>query len=73
MIKRIIIGGILGGFAGYMYYFLVGCYSGTCAITSSPLNSTIYGSILGGLIIELISDIKVSIDKRFHNNKNIDL
>ena len=69
MIKRIIIGGILGGFAGYLYYYFVGCYSGTCAITSNPLNSTIYGVVLGGLIIELLSDIKGSIVKRIHGNK----
>jgi len=71
MIKRIIIGGLLGGFAGYLYYYFIGCYSGTCAITSSPLNSAIYGIILGGLIIELLSDIKVSIFKRFHGNRKI--
>ena len=74
MIKRILIGGILGGLAGYMYYYFVGCYSGTCAITSNPINSTVYGAILGGLVIELLSDIKVSIVKRIHNNKkNIDM
>lgn len=71
MIKRIIIGGVLGGFAGYLYYYFIGCYSGTCAITSSPVNSAIYGIILGGLIIELLSDIKVSVFKRFHGNKKI--
>ncbi|HZK60438.1 MAG TPA: DUF6132 family protein [Anaerovoracaceae bacterium] len=68
MIKRIIIGGILGGFAGYLYYYFIGCYSGTCAITSSTVNSALYGIILGGLIIEILSDIKVSAFKRFRGN-----
>jgi len=68
MIKRIIIGGILGGFAGYLYYYFIGCYSGTCAITSNPVNSAIYGIILGGSIIELLSDIKVFVFKRFRGN-----
>lgn len=69
MIKRIIIGCTIGAFAGYLYYYFIGCASGTCAITSNPVNSTIYGLILGGLIIELISDVKVSIVKRLHGNK----
>jgi len=69
MIKRIIIGGTIGAFAGYLYYYFIGCYSGTCAITSNPVNSTIYGFILGGLIIELVSDLKKSIVKRAHGNK----
>lgn len=63
------IGGTLGAFAGYLYYYFVGCYSGTCAITSNPVNSTIYGFILGGLMIELISDIKESIIKKRYGNK----
>lgn len=70
MIKRIIIGGTIGAFAGYLYYYFIGCASGTCAITSNPVNSTIYGLILGGLIIELISEVKISIVKRLHRNEN---
>jgi hypothetical protein len=29
----------------------VGCASGTCNITSKPLNSTLYGAIMGGLML----------------------
>lgn len=48
---RIILGGvILGAIGGYLYYLFVGCNSGTCAITSSPVNSTLYGAVVGGLI-----------------------
>ena len=32
---------------GFAYYALIGCNSGTCAITSSPLNSTAYGALIG--------------------------
>ena len=35
------IGIAIGALAGYAYYFYVGCASGTCAITSKPLNSTL--------------------------------
>lgn len=40
----------LGLLAGYWYYTSIGCTSGGCAITSKPLNSTLYGGLLGGLI-----------------------
>jgi len=47
------IGIVVGAVAGYLYYFYVGCASGTCAITSKPLNSTLYGALMGGLIFNL--------------------
>lgn len=43
----------VGAIAGYAYYHFVGCASGTCAITSKPLNSTLYGSLMGGLIFNI--------------------
>jgi hypothetical protein len=47
------IGVVVGAIAGYLYYFYVGCASGTCAITSKPLNSTLYGALMGGLIFNI--------------------
>ena len=47
------IGIVIGAVAGYLYYFYVGCASGTCAITSKPLNSTLYGAVMGGLVLNL--------------------
>ncbi|MEO6814250.1 MAG: DUF6132 family protein [Ginsengibacter sp.] len=44
-----IIGIILGAIGGYLYYHFVGCNSGTCAITSKPINSSLYGALMGGL------------------------
>jgi hypothetical protein len=43
----------LGAIAGYSYYFFVGCNSGSCAITSSPVNSTLYGAVMGGLVLNM--------------------
>ena len=48
-----IIGIILGAIGGYAYYHFVGCASGTCAITSNPLNSTLYGALMGGLFLNI--------------------
>ena len=47
------VGVIVGAIAGYAYYHYVGCASGTCAITSKPLNSTLYGALMGGLLFNL--------------------
>jgi hypothetical protein len=47
------IGIIIGAISGYLYYFYIGCASGTCAITSKPLNSTLYGALMGGLVFNL--------------------
>ena len=54
--KAIIITGIgiiVGAIAGYFYYFYIGCASGTCTITSKPLNSTLYGGMMGGLVFNM--------------------
>lgn len=48
--KLYIIGAIIGAIAGYLYWQQIGCASGTCMITSKPLNSTLYGAFMGGLI-----------------------
>ncbi len=42
---------LLGALAGYLYWQQVGCASGTCAITSRPLNSTLYGAVMGYLLV----------------------
>lgn len=54
-----IIGVFVGAIAGYFYWQQVGCNSGSCAITSNPYNSTIYGAAMGGLLFSI-----------FKNNKN---
>jgi hypothetical protein len=50
MIMRTLLGVIIGGIAGFAYYKLVGCRTGSCPITSNPLSSIIFGAIFGGLI-----------------------
>lgn len=54
----LIIGGLIGLITGFMYWKLIGCNSGTCAITSNPTNSTLYGGVLGGLIFSMFKKDK---------------
>lgn len=48
--QLIIIGVLVGTVAGFLYYTFIGCHTGTCAITSQPVNSSIYGAVMGGLL-----------------------
>lgn len=51
--KLTIIGVLIGAVDGYLYYYHIGCVSGTCLITSKPINSTLYGSVMGGLFLNM--------------------
>jgi len=59
-----IIGAAIGAVGGYLYYYYVGCASGTCAITSKPLNSTLYGAMMGGLILNIFKTEKINHERR---------
>jgi hypothetical protein len=48
---RTIAGIVIGAALGFAYYKFVGCASGTCLITSSPFMSTLFGAIIGVLIV----------------------
>lgn len=45
-----LIGAAVGAIAGYIYYQQIGCSTGTCMITSKPLNSTVYFAVMGALV-----------------------
>ncbi len=49
--KMYLIGAMLGAIAGFFYGQQIGCSSGTCMITSKPINSTIYGATMGALLL----------------------
>lgn len=44
------IGAALGAIAGFLYWKYVGCLTGTCAITSNPIISTLYFAATGALV-----------------------
>lgn len=41
---------VLGALAGWFYWSQWGCEAG-CAITSSPVRSTLYGGFMDGLLV----------------------
>ena len=50
MAGRSILPALLGAAAGYGYFRVVGCRTGTCPITSSAYVSTLYGAVMGLLM-----------------------
>jgi hypothetical protein len=50
------VGIALGAIGGYLYFHYIGCISGTCMITSRPLPSTLYGAMMGGLLVSSVND-----------------
>lgn len=67
-----LIGAAIGAFAGYMYWLQVGCASGTCMITSKPVNSTLYGALMGALLFGMFKkEKKKEIVKEGETNHDI--
>lgn len=56
--KKTLIGILIGTIGGYLYYHFIGCATGHCAITSNPVNSTLYGAMMGGLFFNLFDKDK---------------
>ena len=42
---------LLGGAGGFAFYRFIGCKTGTCPITDNPWISTLYGALIGWLMI----------------------
>jgi hypothetical protein len=55
---RNIIPVLLGALGGFLYYNFIGCYSGSCPITSSPVMSTMYGALIGLVFINFNTNKK---------------
>jgi len=49
----VVIGLLVGVVGGYLYWQEIGCTTGSCPITSSPLNSSLYGAMMGGLLFSM--------------------
>ena len=67
--KFTIVGVVVGALVGYLYYYFVGCTTGTCMITSIPFSSSLYGATMGGLMVNVLSDVyrdKISKQNEIH-------
>ena len=51
---RPFLGVAVGGTGGFLYYYFIGCNSGTCPITRTPYGSILMGGLLGYLILSSI-------------------
>lgn len=50
----LLLSGILTGTAGgFMYYYFIGCRTGTCPLTSSPWLTMLWGATVGYLIFDM--------------------
>jgi len=58
--KLYFIGAVIGGVGGFLYWKFVGCSTGTCAITSKPLNSTLYFAFFGAVLLSFFKKDKSS-------------
>lgn len=44
---------LIGAAGGYLYYYFIGCNSGSCAITSNPFMSVLWGAVFGFLVFDM--------------------
>ncbi len=56
--KLYLLGAFAGAVSGFLYWKFIGCSSGTCMITSSPVRSTLYFSMMGALFFGIFKKEK---------------
>lgn len=55
-----LLGVAVGALGGWLYYIRIGCDSGSCPITSSPVMSAIWGAAVGGILFSMFGKKKKS-------------
>ncbi|MEN6454585.1 MAG: DUF6132 family protein [Prolixibacteraceae bacterium] len=55
-----VLGVVVGAIGGYLYWYYIGCTSGTCPIQSNWHTSSLYGAVMGFLV----SDIRKKTPKK---------
>lgn len=58
--KLSLVGILVGAISGFLYWNYVGCASGSCMITSKPLNSTLYGALMGFLLFGIFKKEEIA-------------
>ena len=54
-------GVITGTAGGFMYYYFIGCRTGSCPITSSPWLTMLWGATAGYLVFDMFRKKETSI------------
>jgi hypothetical protein len=52
-IRLYFMGALAGALVGFLYWKYIGCLTGSCAITSNPIRSTLYFALMGTLLFSL--------------------
>jgi hypothetical protein len=55
---KLILFSVIGFVGGYLYYYFIGCYKGTCPITSKWYTSSLYGMLIGAIAGFPVTDKK---------------
>lgn len=50
-----LIGAVIGAIAGFIYYYKVGCSTGSCPIKSNPWLITLWGAAMGYLLVGIFT------------------
>ena len=62
-----IIGSVVGAITGFLYWYYIGCTSGSCSLTSQWYSSTLTGGLFGYLTMSIITDFY----KKHNNNQKV--
>ena len=68
--KYFISGLLMGAIGGFLYWMYIGCLDGVCPLASNWLIMVIYGTILGGVLGNVVQGIVVSKSKTADKLKN---
>lgn len=60
----------IGGFGGYLYWYFVGCVSGSCPLQKLWYNNVIIGGIIGYLIGDSVNSSILKKTKTEKTNQN---
>ncbi len=66
-----IIGVLIGGLGGYLYWYFVGCLSGTCPMKQLWYYDALLGALIGWVIADLIQSFINKRKKRKENDEII--
>lgn len=61
--KYLISGLFIGAAGGFLYWKYIGCLDGTCALASNWIVMIVYGTILGGVLGNIIQGIVITRNK----------